>query len=109
MKLKCFLVLVVVAAFAAGMYAQVVAGGWSTFKTEMSEQELKVFKEAFAGFIGVKYTPIAVSVQVVNGTNYRFFCNALGMYPGATNDAAVVHIYQPLNGVAHITAIGRVN
>lgn len=60
-------------------------------------------------FVGVDYVPLAVATQVVSGINYRFFCNAKGVYPGSTNDAAMVQIYQPLDGEVHITSINRCN
>ncbi len=73
-------------------------GGWTTYSCDMSEEALKVFEKAFKGFVGVSYTPVAVATQVVEGTNYSFFCNAKGAYPNAPNEAAIVDIYQPLNG-----------
>ena len=86
-----------------------ILGGWSIFRTGITKEEKHIFEEAFKGFVGVSYSPIAVATQVVQGTNYSFFCNAKGVYPNAPNQAAMVTIYDPLNGIAHITKIEMVN
>jgi len=85
-----------------------LTGGWSAYHTNLSVEELDVFKKALNGLVGVSYTPLAVAHQVVSGTNYSFFCNAKGVYPDALNEAAVIHIYKPLSGDAHITTIHKV-
>ncbi len=84
-------------------------GGWTTFSSKMSDEETAIFNAALDGLLGVKYTPVAVASQVVSGTNYCYFCNAQAVYPGATNEAATVHIYKPLSGDAHITEIKMTN
>ena len=83
-------------------------GAFSPFTCKITKDEKAVFNEATERLLGVKYTPVAVSVQVVAGTNYRFFCNAelVNQYP--TLGAAVVSIYRPLKGAAHITGISNV-
>ena len=88
------------------MEIQVKVGAWTAYKTQISKEEMNVFKQA-VNLVGVEYTPIAVSTQIVAGTNYRFFCNAQGVYPGATPEGAIVQIYQPLEGKAHITSITK--
>jgi hypothetical protein len=84
-------------------------GGWSAYSTTISSEAKKAFDEAFKGFVGVGYKPLAVSQQVVSGMNYRFFCNAKGVYPGAVDYAALVEIYAPLQHPAHITSIKKVD
>ncbi|MBV5281641.1 MAG: hypothetical protein JZU53_04310 [Paludibacter sp.] len=84
-------------------------GGWSAYSTTISSEAKKAFDEAFKGFVGVGYKPLAVSQQVVSGMNYRFFCNAKGVYPGAVDYAALVEIYDPLQHPAHITSIKKVD
>jgi len=86
-----------------------VIGGFTTYHTELSNDELSLFKKVTANLLGVHYTPLAVSHQVVNGINYSFFCNAKGAYPSATNKAAMVKIYAPTTGDAHITAIHAID
>lgn len=75
----------------------VTPGGWSPFD-ELTEEDRKVFEEAMKGLVGVEYTPEKVAKQVVNGTNYRFFCygNPLTAEPGKF--PAIVKIYAPLAG-----------
>ena len=84
-------------------------GGWTPYSTTLSADAKKVFDSVIKGLIGVKYSPLAVATQVVSGTNYRFFCNAQGGYPGALNDAVIIQIYQPLQGEVHITSIKKVD
>ena len=83
-------------------------GGWTPFNTDITVKEKEIFKTAFKGFVGVDYKPLAVATQVVAGTNYRFFCNSKGVYPHAANETAMVQVYEPLDGSAHITSIHRV-
>ena len=84
-----------------------LAGGWSEYSCDISPEALKAFEEAMSGFVGVGYSPVAVAQQVVAGMNYNFFCNARVVVPNAPNGAALVSIYQPLEGKAGITHIER--
>jgi len=86
-----------------------MTGAYTAYRTEISKEEMNVFNTAIKGIVGVKYTPLTVSTQVVSGINYRFFCNAIGIYPNALNEGAIVEIYQPSNGIPHITSIRRCN
>lgn len=85
-----------------------LAGGWTPYSTEISKEAKEAFDEAFKGFVGVNYKPLAVANQVVAGINYRFFCNAKAVYPNSPIEAAIVQIYHPLQGPAHITSIQRI-
>lgn len=83
-----------------------MAGGWSQFRFELSENDRHVFKTALHGLVGVGYTPVAVAHQVVAGMNYSFLCKAQPVYPNAVEFAAKVYIYQPAGQHApHITSI----
>lgn len=73
----------------------------------LTPEDAAVFKTALAGFVGVHYTPGSVSTQVVAGENYRFKCMA-SIPPADVMWEAIVEIYQPLTGPAHITGIVRV-
>ena len=86
-----------------------MTGAWSEYSCQISKEAEAAFKSAMNGFVGVNYTPVAFAQQVVAGMNYSFFCNAKVVYPNAPNEAAIVNIYQPLNGPAHITQIQRIN
>jgi hypothetical protein len=88
------------------MNTDVIPGGWTVYTTNISNEAKQVFEKAM-NLVGVKYEPLAVATQVVAGTNYSFFCNSKGVYPGAINEGAMVEIYQPVNGVPHITSITK--
>ncbi len=75
-----------------------MTGAWTVFSCDISKDEMAVFKKALDGLVGVDYTPVAVSSQVVSGINYDFFCNAKEVYPTAVNEAAIVSIYAPATG-----------
>jgi len=105
MKLKLFVVLMMVLSLAGGVYAGEMAGRWSTYSTTISKQEITVFEEAMKSIQGVAYRPFAVATQEVNGINYRFLCNAKGQYPDALNEAAMVQLYAPLRGPVAIREI----
>lgn len=85
---------------------ETLVGGWTRFHAVTPEDQ-KVFDEAMQGFVGVVYTPLEVSTQVVNGTNYRFKCNA-SVPPADVVWQAIVEIYQPIKGKPHVTAITRI-
>jgi hypothetical protein len=83
-----------------------LVGGWSPYHNLTAEDKL-VFDEALKGFVGVKYTPTAVSTQIVAGTNYRFKCTAQ-IPPSEVVWEAIVEIFKPLVGNPHITGIVRI-
>lgn len=74
---------------------QYMAGGWSQWK-QVDEETLQVFNEAMQGLVGVKYTPLEVSYQVVAGMNYKYKCNAQVVYLGTKPYVALVEIFKPL-------------
>lgn len=88
--------------------AESVVGGWTTFSCDITEEANKAFKTALQGHVGVNYSPVSFASQVVSGMNYSFFCNAKGVYPGATNQAVIIDIYQPLEGDPHIAEIKQI-
>lgn len=80
-------------------------GGWSAFQAP-TQQQLNVFNTAMNGFVGVGYTPVKVSTQVVNGTNYRFLCKSiLPMAGGNIEGTAIIEIHQPLKGEPMVVSI----
>ncbi|MFY7815585.1 MAG: hypothetical protein ACOVRK_10425 [Chryseobacterium taeanense] len=83
-----------------------LVGGWTAFHP-LTPEDMKVFEEAMHGFVGVLYTPLEVSTQVVNGVNYRYKCNA-SMPPSEVVWQALVDIYQPIDGKPYVTAITRI-
>jgi len=84
-------------------------GGWTPYSTPLSAEAQKVFDSVIKSLMGVHYTPLAFATQVVAGINYRFFCNAQGVYPNALNEAVIIQVYQPLKEPAHITSIKKVD
>lgn len=89
------------------METNVMVGTFTAYTNRMTTEQLNVFSQATKGLEGVDYTPLAVSTQLVSGTNYRFFCNSKGVYPNSLNEGAIVTIYQPLQGQPHVTSIHR--
>ena len=85
-----------------------ITGGWSPFTCNISAEEMAVFKKVTGMLVGVEYSPVAVSTQVVSGVNYDFFCNAKGLYPGAANESAMMRVYAPATGEPHIVSIERI-
>lgn len=83
-------------------------GGWTEYH-KPSPEEIKIFEEAFEGFVGVKYTPVMVKSQIVNGVNYIYIADAIGVYPGATPYKAQVSIYKPIQGKAMLTNIIKID
>ena len=85
-----------------------LVGAYLPYTCNIDAIAKQAFEEATHGLVGVRYTPAAVSQQLVAGMNYRFFCNseAATVYP--SNGAAFVSIYKPVDGKAHITGIQNV-
>lgn len=83
---------------------QTSAGGWTPFGP-LDGESRKVFEEATRHLIGVKYTALEVSKQVVAGINYRFLCDAQVVAPGAEPYRALMQVYQPLEGPPIVTRI----
>lgn len=86
---------------------EVMVGAYTPYSTSISQDEEKVFKAATKGLLGVDYIPLAVATQVVAGINYKFLCNAKGVYPNAPDEAAIIEIYQPLEADPIINRIIR--
>jgi hypothetical protein len=86
-----------------------MVGAWSSFSFTITPEAKKVFDQAFKGFVGVKYTPLAFATQVVAGLNYCFLCQGQVVSPGNPEFAALVYIYAPPGGDPHITGITRIS
>ncbi|WP_298904297.1 hypothetical protein [uncultured Psychroserpens sp.] len=86
-----------------------LVGAYSPYSCTISKEATSAFNEALDGLLGVTYTPVAVSEQLVAGTNYKFFCNTEAAVRYPINGSAIVSIYQPLDGKAHITSIQNIN
>jgi hypothetical protein len=86
--------------------SEVIVGGWTTYR-KLTPEDRQVFDEAMKDFVGVKYTPLLVSTQVVAGTNYRYKCTA-SMPPTEVVWEAIVEIFKPLKGKPYVTSIIRI-
>ena len=80
-------------------------GAPSPYTCDISAEAKEAFEQAMHGFVGVTYSPVAVSTQVVSGMNYKFFCNTESATALPVRGAAIVTIYAPLGNPAHITHI----
>ncbi|UKA08726.1 hypothetical protein IHC92_18075 [Photobacterium damselae subsp. damselae] len=56
-------------------------------------------------FVSVGYKPFAVSTQVTDGINYRFFCTATSINEEVTAYSVMLSIYKPLSGYPVITSV----
>ena len=83
-------------------------GAYTPYTSDISQEAKNAFNQAMKGLIGVTYTPVAVSTQVVAGMNYHFFCNSEAATRMPLYGTAIVSIYAPLDGSAHITHIQNV-
>ncbi|MFK7948183.1 MAG: hypothetical protein AB8G11_11365 [Saprospiraceae bacterium] len=82
---------------------RVLVGGWSAFGP-VTGGDMEVFNEA--NNLGVDRKPIAVSTQVVSGTNYLFIC--VSKVSGSDKTyLELVAIYKPLSGKAQIMTIEK--
>ncbi len=84
-----------------------VPGGWTQFK-DLTASDKKVFDEAMKHHVGATFTPEKVSKQIVNGTNYRFFCYGMPATHEPHRYPAIVKIHAPIHGEPEITEIERV-
>ena len=89
--------------------ANTIPGGWSPYSCNINSEANAAFKEAMGRIIGVTYSPVAVSQQVVAGMNYHFFCNTEASTRYPVTGAAIVTIYKELSGEAHVTNIKNID
>ena len=85
----------------APLTANIKPGGWTPF-AKVSADTQKVFDDAVKNLIGVGYTPLAVTSQTVNGTNYIFAANAKVVYPNAQEYSMLIRVFKPVNGPAYV-------
>ena len=88
--------------------SEIMLGAYSVYTSKIDASASEAFQEALHGFVGVSYSAVAVSQQIVNGTNYHFFCNTKLITQFPVNGCAIVSIYKPLEGKAHITRIQNI-
>lgn len=77
-------------------------GRWTQFRP-LTKKDREVFNEASKGIFGHDYTPLEVSIQLLNGTNYRFKCS-VSLPPTKIIYEATVDIHEPIGEKPTITA-----
>ena len=84
-----------------------ILGGWTeTADKAITPEMQEMFDQAMEKLIGVDYTAIElIETQLVNGTNYKFRCEAQVVYPGAEKKEAIVTIHKDLQGNLNILNI----
>ena len=70
-------------------------GGWSEPRP-LTKRDRKIFEEAFGDIVGALYIPKLVTTQVVNGTNYAFFCSVELLAPTPNNGFALATAHEAL-------------
>ncbi len=81
-------------------------GIFAASKVKVSKSIKKAFKKAAKELLGVSYKPVAVlTEQIVAGTNYCILCESQVVYPGASKEYSIVHLYVGLDGSSEITDI----
>ena len=78
----------------ANASSEQLCGGYTDPQTP-TDEELEMFYKLASGE-STELTPISVSRQVVNGTNYKFLCVFRDEQGKQGN--CIVNIYKPLNG-----------
>lgn len=92
---------------AASLASTLIPGGWTLYRTDITRDDYNVFSKAMGGFMGTKYTPFAVSTQVVAGINYKFICN--GESINTAPSVAVINIHRPLQGEPEFLSITEID
>ena len=85
-------------------------GGWVITQGDTSIEKhpdaLAAFEKASAGYVGVKFTPVALlATQIVSGKNYAILCKATPATLDPTTTLKIVIVYEDLNGNATITGV----
>ena len=85
-------------------------GGWVITEGDTSIEKhpdaLAAFEKATAGYVGVKFTPVALlATQLVSGKNYAILCKATPATQNPITTLKVVIVYEDLNGNATITGV----
>ncbi len=72
-----------------------IPGGWSEFTCAISAEAKQAFAEATRDLVGVRYSPFAVSQQVVAGMNYKFLCNGTPATLHPVSGLYALHVFKP--------------
>lgn len=69
-----------------------MSGEWTEFRP-CTDGECSKLQQVLG--IGVQYQPLSVSTQVVNGTNYCFYCHGTVISPASPAKPFKIYAYQP--------------
>lgn len=69
-----------------------MSGQWTQFRP-CTDSECSNLQQVLG--IGVQYQPLSVSTQVVDGTNYCFYCNGTFLSPKSPTLPYKIYAYQP--------------
>jgi hypothetical protein len=72
-------------------------GAFSPYRA-LAPEDKEIFGKAYDGIAGAKWTPFAVSTQVVAGTNYRFLCGVSLVTAKPVEKLAIAKIFRSLDG-----------
>ena len=90
--------------------AKSLMGGWSNPEPP-ENRDRTVFDAAFGKLSGLSYQPLLVAKQIVNGTNYAFFCEANAATATPRTGFVMAEAHESLEGVVtrtNITIYGMV-
>ena len=77
-------------------------GGWTPYRCGISNEAKEVFEKIVPPVIGVDYELFACATQLVNGTNYSFFCNSRVVTSDPRYDGVIIDAHQPLEGPPYL-------
>lgn len=83
-------------------------GSWGPVR-DLTKEDKQVFDEAMRGLLGVSYTPLKVSSQLVAGVNYCFRCQATTATQTPKTYHVQINIFSPLpgQGAPYVTSMVR--
>ena len=90
--------------------AAFVVGGWTiaedNYNPAIDSTAAEVFDKAFEAYLGESFEPLALlGTQVVSGTNYMYFCKGTMSDADATQEYAVVTVYNDLENNAEVSNV----
>lgn len=90
------------------MEQNTLTGGWAAWNFSATPDAKEVFNETLGKLIGVQYSQVAFTTQLVNGTNYAFLCEAVSATFPSNQYLVKALVHKPLKGNPHITSIKSV-
>lgn len=88
-----------------GPNPDLVPGGWSNWDLKPTPEAEAVLERALDGLVGCDYELVAWTTQVVNGTNYCFYCKATVVAPKAQPEPVLVSAFLSLDDKVKLMGI----